>query len=597
MDNPTIDNAENVKNPSPFITFTARTIPATFDTSMSYQEALFALVNYLKTQVTPVINENAKITNKQTKAINDLYDFVNHYFDNLDVQEKINNKLDAMVEDGTMATIINEEIFGELNQKVDTNTENISTLNTALSNETTARQTADTNLSNRINSLEYVVNQKKKEPFNNKNKIVRKVGSPQYGDFEILKGDYSYNVSLSQRAIDDYKNTGSNTWYISPNGNDSADGTTPATAKKNLGALVNAHSGDTFVLLPGIYMRASINANILKSCNIIAEKPHTVFLTNSIWVNDTSVGTWSVNSTYSDVYQFSHQNIHNTTGVVDLSDRDNPIGLKKVNSLEACHNTPNSFAVSSGIIYVHLYNNGVVNQSNVVINYPWNYASAFIDTNLNHIKVYFENIDFIGGSNASVLLNQSADGTRHQVTFNKCRFMFTETGPGLKNEGCSTRCIDCEASFNANDGFSYHTNAIGLEIRCKGCYNGHEGAYSNNGSTAHESQIFRANCEYHHNVGPNIADVFASTISVNYNCVCYDSLYAGSTPINGADFQIQEGVMYLLGCHTKGSTSLLNINNYNSGGTLYVDSMTTYDTSNGTLSPFTPTSFNVNPKI
>ena len=106
MDNPQIDNADSVNNPSPFIAFTARTIPATFDTSMSYQEALFALVNYLQTQVTPVVNGNATITNQQTKAIQDLYDFVNHYFDNLDVQEEINNKLDEMADSGELAEII-----------------------------------------------------------------------------------------------------------------------------------------------------------------------------------------------------------------------------------------------------------------------------------------------------------------------------------------------------------------------------------------------------------------------------------------------------------------------------------------------------------
>ena len=33
--------------------------------------------------------------------------YVNNYFDNLDVQEEINNKLNQMVEDGTFNTIIN----------------------------------------------------------------------------------------------------------------------------------------------------------------------------------------------------------------------------------------------------------------------------------------------------------------------------------------------------------------------------------------------------------------------------------------------------------------------------------------------------------
>lgn len=43
------------------------------------------------------------------------------YFDNLDVQEEIDNKLDEMVEDGTLAEIINQEIFSDINDKIDFN--------------------------------------------------------------------------------------------------------------------------------------------------------------------------------------------------------------------------------------------------------------------------------------------------------------------------------------------------------------------------------------------------------------------------------------------------------------------------------------------
>ena len=95
----TQDNAKSVNNPSPFIAFTARTIPATFDTSMSYQEALYALLDYLQNQVTPVVNDNAQM-------LQELKDYTVHYFDNLDVQEEINNKLDDMAESGELQEII-----------------------------------------------------------------------------------------------------------------------------------------------------------------------------------------------------------------------------------------------------------------------------------------------------------------------------------------------------------------------------------------------------------------------------------------------------------------------------------------------------------
>lgn len=71
------------------------------------------------------VNQLVRSVNDQNETIADyiqqfidLKDYVEDYFENLDVQEEINNKLDAMVEDGTMATIINGEIFSELNAKL-----------------------------------------------------------------------------------------------------------------------------------------------------------------------------------------------------------------------------------------------------------------------------------------------------------------------------------------------------------------------------------------------------------------------------------------------------------------------------------------------
>ena len=70
---------------------------------MTYYECLAYLVKYLEDTVIPAVNENAE-------ALKELQDYVVHYFDNLDVQDEINNKLDAMVEDGTLQEIITEYI-------------------------------------------------------------------------------------------------------------------------------------------------------------------------------------------------------------------------------------------------------------------------------------------------------------------------------------------------------------------------------------------------------------------------------------------------------------------------------------------------------
>ena len=83
----------------PFQSWLASNIPAVYDNTMTYYEELCALLKYLQDQVVPALNENAE-------GITVLSEYVEHYFDNLDVQEEINNKLDQMAEDGTLQEII-----------------------------------------------------------------------------------------------------------------------------------------------------------------------------------------------------------------------------------------------------------------------------------------------------------------------------------------------------------------------------------------------------------------------------------------------------------------------------------------------------------
>lgn len=85
-----------------------------FDALTDYQ-LISKVVEYLNMVINQT-NLNTEQVSVLTDYFNQLKDYVDHYFDNLDIQEAINNKLDAMVEDGTLAEIINQEIFGELNE-------------------------------------------------------------------------------------------------------------------------------------------------------------------------------------------------------------------------------------------------------------------------------------------------------------------------------------------------------------------------------------------------------------------------------------------------------------------------------------------------
>ena len=93
-------------------------IPTSYLVSMSYEEQLLWLCNYLENTLIPAVNDNAEALEELQNLFVELKDYVDHYFDNLDVQEEINNKLDEMALDGTLERIINEEIFSELNDTI-----------------------------------------------------------------------------------------------------------------------------------------------------------------------------------------------------------------------------------------------------------------------------------------------------------------------------------------------------------------------------------------------------------------------------------------------------------------------------------------------
>ena len=111
---------KEIKNLSPFTKFclTIGELPSSYLISMTYEEQLLWLCDYIKNTVIPTVNNNAEAVTELQNLYIELKNYVDNYFTNLDVQEEINNKLDQMAEDGTLDQIINQEIFGELNEKI-----------------------------------------------------------------------------------------------------------------------------------------------------------------------------------------------------------------------------------------------------------------------------------------------------------------------------------------------------------------------------------------------------------------------------------------------------------------------------------------------
>lgn len=118
-------------------------IPTSYKDSMNYYENVAWLCKFLEETVIPTVNENGNAVQELQNLYVELNSYVSHYFDSLDVQEEINNKLDEMTENGTISALINNEIFNELNNKVLQNSLNIGNIREIANN---AIKSTDTNV-------------------------------------------------------------------------------------------------------------------------------------------------------------------------------------------------------------------------------------------------------------------------------------------------------------------------------------------------------------------------------------------------------------------------------------------------------------------
>ena len=120
------NNIKKAPNVPPFLRFCSAIIPTAFDDSLSYYEALCALYKFLQDQIVTTINNNATVTNEYIRLTNELKEYVEHYFDNLDVQKEIDNKLDEMYANGQLDLLFSKYV----NDYVEVTNERITELDT-----------------------------------------------------------------------------------------------------------------------------------------------------------------------------------------------------------------------------------------------------------------------------------------------------------------------------------------------------------------------------------------------------------------------------------------------------------------------------------
>lgn len=89
----------------PFRFWCQKVMPLAYDDSLSYYEVLCKLTDYMNKAMEDTELMADDIT-KMYEAYGQLEAYVNNYFDSLEVQEKIDAKLDEMAEDGTLTRMI-----------------------------------------------------------------------------------------------------------------------------------------------------------------------------------------------------------------------------------------------------------------------------------------------------------------------------------------------------------------------------------------------------------------------------------------------------------------------------------------------------------
>lgn len=118
-------NNFNYTNLPPFKWFVLENFPyieADFDALTNWE--LFCKLGEEINKVIDKMNLCGEQTEDLTKAFNELKNYINNYFENLDVQNEINKKLDEMVENGSLQILLNNQyinLVNEVNTKINEN--------------------------------------------------------------------------------------------------------------------------------------------------------------------------------------------------------------------------------------------------------------------------------------------------------------------------------------------------------------------------------------------------------------------------------------------------------------------------------------------
>lgn len=496
------------------------------------EEDFDALTNYqLFCKVVEYLNKVIGSQNEVTEQM----EYVLNYFNNLDVQDEINNKLDQMAEDGTLASLISTHILGDLStlhttdkssivaavnevcDETDANTTGIQALNTfnEFTNEPLRYSKLD--ISSIIPQLDF--------------NLYRKVDGSITSDFNYDK----YYATSPQYLL--YVNRDS--------GNDSTgDGSSAnpyKTIKKAIDAANNG-SESTYRIICQTYRFYRDEFTVVDSSyseitkNIIIE-PDDLSKTILVATQQASLSwTQEEGSTYKATRSGVVYVLNTANG------RDGYGAYRKITqclTLDECKATPDSWYQSGSTVYIHT-NTGSAPDSRYI---PCLSLSACRFNITGNVFLRLRNFE-IYTSDPCVFRNLSTNYDNRlileHISIYNSRSDTLGNGFAIEN---IKYCIlkNCKTAYNRRDGFNYHyadmpssdiQASYVYEENCESYENGLNDTNSNNNaSTMHEGgHIVRVNGIYQTSKGPVIADVDSSTTYMSH-CKVYQG-YQGNYSFN-----------------------------------------------------------------
>lgn len=475
-------------------------------------------------------NEEFKI------KLNDLQEQI----DNIDVTDAVNNKLNQMVQDGTLENLINQELFGDLNDKINN---------------------AESDIDDLIEFNNYT----------NKPLKYGKLNLPSefsHYNFELYR---NYDGTIYDNLDFSSYDTVNKLYVDRENGNDSTGtGASDApfkTIKAALTAITDLSGTNWKVICKTyrffrneFYNETQANEQYDMYKNIIIEP----YDSNKQIIVTTAQETLSWTSDGNGVYHATRSGVFE---VYDMSEKD-VFGcfkiVPKVETLTDCQNISNTYYISGSTIYVHTKTGSQPTNDTYIINLSLSTCTFNIRNNL---FLRLKNIDFYVSSPLK-FYNLSTNYENTLICENVKIFgAGAENGFTINNvKNCYI--IDCVTGNNKRDGFNYHfttmptetiANTIIYEKNCKSYNNGlNDTNYTNNCSTIHEgANIIRANNVYQNSQGPIVADINSSH-SMLLNCKITQEL-SGSQYYKQIVFQDdtnEHGTAYLIDCSSVGTNNL-----------------------------------------